>query len=122
MHTADEYRAMLRAALREEMKARRTWAVSALRETIAAIDNAESVSAVPPTALSSTVIAGAVAGLGNSEVPRRVLTPNDVAAIVAREMNERRAAASQYVALGRHEEAATLDAQATLLEKVMAPT
>ncbi len=61
------------------------------------------------------VIAGGVAGLGAGEVPRRRLSADEVAAIIEREIQERRSAASTYAALGRDEEAAVLRRQVDIL-------
>jgi uncharacterized protein YqeY len=97
------------------MRERHADAVAALRETLAAIDNAEAIdpSAAPP--VQHGVIAGGVPGLGAGEVPRRSLSPDEVAAIVAREIEERRRAASVYAALGRDQEAAALGRQVEIL-------
>src|SRR5215468_5150160 len=108
MRSTDEWRDVLRTALREAVRERRADAVAVLRETLAAIDNAEAAdtSAAPPA--QHGVIAGGVAGLGAGEVPRRQLSAAAVSAIVGREIQERRHAAAAYAALGRHDEAGTL--------------
>lgn len=113
--SVDQWRDILRAALRAAMRARQTLAIVALRETLAAIDNAEAIdpSAAPPP--QPGVIAGGVPGLGAGEVPRRALGPDDVAAIIEREIAQRRDAATTYAALGRDAEAADLTQQADLL-------
>jgi uncharacterized protein YqeY len=56
-----------------------------------------------------------VAGLHAAEVPRRVLSEDDVRAIVAREVTDRRAAAETYRAAGRPDRAQTVLAEADLL-------
>ena len=120
MRSVDDWRSTLRAALREAARRRQHHAVAVLRETLAAIDNAEAVdaSAAPPA--QHGVIAGGVAGLGAGEVPRRTLRPDEVAAILEREIQERREAASTYAALGRDAEAAALRLQVDVLVALMA--
>jgi uncharacterized protein len=115
VRSVNEWKSALRTAQREALRTRQTHAVAVLRETLAAIDNAEAadLSAAPP--VQHGVIAGGVAGLGAGEVPRRILSPEAVAAIVEREVQERRDAATTYSALGRHEEASTLRLQVDVL-------
>ncbi len=118
MRTVDEWKALLRTALRDAQRARQPDAVSVLRDAIAAIDNAEApdVAVAPPG--QSQVIAGAVEGLGAGEILRRALSPDEVAAIVEREVHERRQAAASYASLGRHDEADALRRQADVLEAI----
>jgi uncharacterized protein YqeY len=113
--TVEEWKAALREALREALRTRRAAAATVLRETLAAIDNAEAAEpgAAPP--VQHGVIAGGVPGLGAGEVPRRLLSPEAVAAIVEREIRERREAAATYAAMGRHDEAGTLRLQLDVL-------
>ena len=115
VRSAEDWRTILRGALRDAVRRRDPHAVAALRETLAAIDNAEAVdpSAAPP--VQHGVIAGGVPGLGAGEVPRRTLSPTEVAAIIGREIGERRQAASTYTALGREDEAAALRLQVDIL-------
>jgi len=111
-------RPRLRAALTAAMKSRDAAAVAALRSALAAIDNAEAVDPaqgpVPPPA--GGPVAKSVAGVGAAEVPRRELTAEEEAAIVAGEAAERRAAATEYERLGRTEDAARLRSEADLLD------
>lgn len=51
------------------MRERQADAVAALRETLAAIDNAEAIDASAAPPVQHGVIAGGVAGLGAGEVP-----------------------------------------------------
>ena len=115
MRSVDEWRNVLRAAMREAVRARRADAVAALRETLAAIDNAEAVDASAAPPVEHGVIAGGVAGLGAGEVPRRRLSAAEVTAIIEHEIQERRSAATTYAALGRAEEAAVLSRQVDVL-------
>src|SRR4051794_40920127 len=102
MRSVEEWRRVLRAALGVALRTRQAHAVAVIRETLAAIDNAEAAEpgAAPP--VQQGVIAGGVAGLGAGEVPRRVLSAAAVTAVVERELQERRDAATTYSTLGKH--------------------
>ncbi|WP_394824395.1 hypothetical protein [Pendulispora albinea] len=115
IRSVDEWKTVLRAALREALRSRQAHALAVVRETLAAIENAEAPdsSAAPP--LQEGVIAGAVAGLGAGDVERRILSPEAATAIVEREIRDRRDAAVTYTALGRHEEAKALMQQIDVL-------
>lgn len=115
VRTAGEWRDLLRTALRAALRDRQHDAVAALRETLAAIDNAESVdpSAAPP--VQHGVIVGGVPGLGAGEVPRRSLSAQEVTAIVDREIDERRGAVITYANLGREDKAAVFRRQVEAL-------
>jgi uncharacterized protein YqeY len=102
----------LRRALTTALKARDAVAVSALRSALAAIENAGAVDPVQAPPPGSGPIAGAVDGLGAAEVERR---PVDVGAVVAAEVEQRRAAAREYTALGRPDRAERLRAEADVL-------
>ncbi len=110
----------MRAALRTAQHDRQSHAVTALRETLAALDNAEAVAPGAAPALSGDAfsgnIAGSVAGLGAAEVPRLALTPEAATAVFERELQERREAQATYAAHGRHEEARALQLQLDVLE------
>lgn len=112
--TVPDLRHRLRHALTVAMKARDRAAIAALRSTLAAIDNAESV---PIDQRSRVVVAnehvaGASSGVGTSEVARRELTEADLRSIVEREVRDRLAAADEYDRHGQHEPAETLRAEA----------
>ena len=104
--------ATLRRALTAALKARDAVAVSALRSALAAVENAGAVDAAQAPAPVSGPIAGAVSGLGASEVERR---PVDVRAVVAAEVDQRRSAAREYADLGRPDRAERLHAEADVL-------
>src|SRR5580704_15837381 len=92
----------LQTALTHALSSRDVVAAAALRSALSAIANAE---AVPPAEASfrqtsSEHVAGAVAGLGATEAPRRELTEVDIAAIVTTEITDRRSAAAGYERLG----------------------
>ena len=113
---AQPLRARMRADLVAAMKARETETVSALRTTLAAIDNAEAV-AMPENVMDtvSGPIAGARTGVGSTEARRRDLSIDDLRAIVAAQIAERVDAAGQYDVFGRPEEATRLRREADVL-------
>jgi hypothetical protein len=122
----DEVQQRLRTALRSAMKARDTIATSALRSVLAAIANAEAVELPaakglppadgqpPPTA--GAHVAGSVAGVGAAEAERRALTGDEVAAIIAAEVADRRAAATGYDESGNAGRASRLRREAGVIE------
>lgn len=120
MKTVEQWKEQLRVALKTELRARRSFAVAVLRETLAAIDNAEAAELAAAPTVELGVIAGGVAGLGAGEVARKQLTPEDVSKLIGRELDERRAAQAQYRALGRNEEAETLGLQLEVLNGLLA--
>jgi len=124
----EDIRARMRRGLVDAMKARDQQAVAALRATLAAIDNAEVVHAEvidDNLALDSgnghPAVAGSVAGIGAAEVDRRILTPEETAAIVRDEVTEREAAADILERVGRPDQAKRLRAQAALLTTYLDP-
>lgn len=109
-------RERLRAALKPAMKARDRSAVAALRSVLGAIDNAEAIDApeVKAGALEDSAV-----GLGAAEMPRRELSEDDIAAIVRREIDERRSAAAEYGRLGQSERQDSLTAEADALAALL---
>jgi uncharacterized protein len=107
----------LRAALAEALRDRDSAAASAVRSALAAIGNAEAIGVAadsartPPT---SAHFAGATAGLGSAEAPRRALSDDEIAQIVRAEITERQAAARQYDELNRSDQAARLRGEADI--------
>ena len=95
----DAMRDVMRAELKEAMRARDTNTRDALRTVLAAIENAE---AVPLQ-------------LGVTEVPRRQLTGADVAGIVRAEIDRLDDAAAEMAAHGQQERAEDLRKQAATL-------
>jgi uncharacterized protein YqeY len=109
----------MREALTVAMKERDRVAIAALRSTLAAVDNAGATDvSLAPTARSGT-IAGAVVGLGASEVPRRNLTEEDVRGILQGAIDEREAAAAQYEALERQDDAERLRIEVGVLSELL---
>ena len=119
MRSVEEWKSVLRAALREALRTRQAHAVAVIRETLAAIDNAEAADASAAPPVEHGAIAGGVAGLGAGEVPRRRLSAEEVNAIVEHEIQERREAATTYSALGRHDQASTLRLQLEVLASLL---
>jgi uncharacterized protein YqeY len=107
-------RQRLREALPVAMKARDRPAVSALRATLAAIDNAEAI-VVDDGARRSLAIEETPIGAGAAEAERRVLTEADVERIVQDEVAEREAAATAYESAGHADRAAQLRAEVRAL-------
>jgi uncharacterized protein len=136
---AEDIRARLRRGLVDAMKARDQQAVSALRSTLAAIDNAEAIEndevvyddeigdyvADAGSALDAVAehpaVAGSVLGVGATEVDRRILPPEEVAAVVRDDVEEREIAADVLERIGRADQAERLRAQAKLLTTYLDP-
>jgi hypothetical protein len=102
------------------MKARSQVAVAAIRSALAAVANAEAVTAGPTAATGSVHVAGAARGVGAGDVPRRQLTELDVLDVVDAEITDRREHASEYDALGQADAAERLRAEAAVLEAFLA--
>jgi len=120
MTAMEPLRERLRAALLVARKERDAVTVSALRTALAAVDNAEAVAPPAPGPLAEGVIAGAVAGVGATDVARAELTDDEATAIVAAEVAERRAAADDYRAAGHPDRADRLTAEADALAQHLA--
>jgi hypothetical protein len=108
-------RAGLQAALTGALRRRDKVAASALRSGLSALANAEAVSRVPLAGTSSPHIAGAAAGLGAAEAPRRTLSPAEAEQVIAAEISERLAAADGYDQAGHAERAGQLRREADVL-------
>jgi hypothetical protein len=102
------------------MKARDPDAVAMLRTAIAAIDNAQAVAdpGTPPAATSAH-IAGARAGLGTAEAPRRQLTRDELQAILRTQLAEYTREADRYAGHGQSAAAERLRNQASLLSRYL---
>lgn len=112
----------LHQALRDAMRARDGLAASALRSALAALDKAGAVHPDPaPAAASGPHFAGAVAGLGAGEVPRRALAAGEAEQIVRVEIAGREAAAVGYERAGHGEQASRLRREARILASVLDP-
>ncbi|WP_407563084.1 hypothetical protein [Streptomyces sp. 184] len=113
---AQALRTLMRADLRAAMKERRREAVSALRAALAAIDNAEAVEAPDALPAGSEHVAGAHAGVGSAEAARRVLSADDVRALLRTQIAERRTEADVYETGGHGDAAARLRREADALD------
>jgi uncharacterized protein len=117
--TAVQHR--LRAALGQALRRRDAIAVRALRSALSALGNAEAVApAAPAAGPSSAHLAGARAGLGAGEAPRRRLTAAQVEQIIQAEISERRSAADGYARAGQSGRARRLRAEADVLASAAA--
>ncbi|HEY3869877.1 MAG TPA: hypothetical protein VGM10_16045 [Actinocrinis sp.] len=116
--SADALRQRLRVALSARMKQRDKAAVSVLRATLAAIDNAEAVDR-PADADQGLAIEQIEAGAGVNDVARRTLTVAQVEQIVRDELAERRSAADEYERAGRADHAAELREGAKILSALL---
>jgi uncharacterized protein YqeY len=113
-------RSLLRTDLVAAMKARRKDDVTALRTALADIDNAEAID-VPQgrNVDASQHVAGAGAGVGSTEAPRRVLTIGEVRALLQAQVADRLDAATQYDNLDQPEMASRLRREAAALTKYL---
>lgn len=100
-------RERLRVDLREAMKERDKIAVRVIRSLLAAIDNAEAVSAAESSS-GGAHVAKAALGAGAGDRPRRELSGDDLAMILQAEIDERVTAKAEYQRGGRENEAAEI--------------
>jgi uncharacterized protein YqeY len=112
-------RERLRARLADAMRARDLVAMSVLRATLAAIDNAEAPSATAED-LRGATIEHSPYGVGMREVPRRTLSDADVEDLVRGEVADRSTAAAAYVRAGETQRADRLRAEAAVLQDLLA--
>ena len=112
--TETSLRQRLRSALSAAMKSRDRAAMSALRATLAAIDNAEAVAPAGGEVRGQAIEQVAI-GAGATEVARRELTDIEVEEIVRAELAERETAADDYHRAGRTERAEQLRSEARAL-------
>ena len=114
-------RARLRLALDEALRARDMTAVPVLRSALGAIGNAGAAEpgAAGPGGSGSPHVAGAMAGLGAAEAPRRGLSAAQIERIVRAEADERERAARDYERAGHADRASRLRREAQLLLAVL---
>jgi uncharacterized protein len=106
----------IRADLRAALRARRTNELSVLRALAAALDDAQSV---PVGTLHERYTVRAFGELG-VEVPRRLLTDDDVRSLLKTEIETRRDAASVYEANGRSDQAEKLSGESDIIARYLA--
>lgn len=109
-----QIREQMKADLVQAMKARESLTVATLRSVLGAIDNAEAVPVSAPTLPVEPVI-----GKSN-EVPRKVLSADDIRQILQNEVDERCAASAEYARLGQHAEAERIQTAAALITAYLA--
>ncbi|HXB49322.1 MAG TPA: hypothetical protein VNW50_16290 [Streptosporangiaceae bacterium] len=125
--TASALVARLRAALTAALGSGDRAAVAAVRSALTAVGNAEAVDPAAQRGPADLVIApsehfaGAQAGLGAGDVPRKRLTAADVTQIVQDEIAERQSAAADYDRLGHGSQAERLRREADVLAAVLSP-
>ncbi|SDF99099.1 hypothetical protein SAMN05216260_11327 [Streptomyces griseoaurantiacus] len=111
-------RPRMRQALPEAMRARDKAAVSALRSTLAALDNAEAVP-LDESATHGPAIEQTPTGAGATEAARRELSEHTVAGIVRAEAEERLEAAAQLTSPAHTAHATRLRAEAAVLLRLL---
>ena len=109
---AETFVARVRENLKSAMRERHGDEIALLRTLIAAVDNAQAVVVSPD---HHPYIPHAF-GSGTNEVPRRLLTAQDINALVAKEIAAREDAAMSYRAGGCEEAATILDSEIALLQ------
>lgn len=107
-------RLRMRQALPEAMRARDKIAVSALRATLAALDNAEAVP-VGEAELRGVALEQSPVGAGTTEAARRELSERGVEDVVRAEAAERLEVAAQLTAPAHADRATRLRAEAAVL-------
>ncbi|WP_197373912.1 glutamyl-tRNA amidotransferase [Mycolicibacterium baixiangningiae] len=116
---AEHWRTVLRSALLAARKQRDAVRTAALRSALAAVDNAETPADTAGHQLLSGAIAGSVAGLGATEVARRVLTDDEIRSLLRAEVDERLSAAAEVDAGGFGERAEALREEAAVLTELL---
>ncbi|RDV39424.1 hypothetical protein DV096_02305 [Bradymonadaceae bacterium TMQ3] len=110
MTTIDAWKDLLRVKIRAALVAKDRPVLAVLRETLAALDNAE---APPLGASENSFVVSDDARSGDIE--RLALSSEAVVAIIEGEIRERRDASATYQRLDRHDEANVLTMQADVL-------
>lgn len=112
---AETLKARIRADLTTAMKARDSAQASLLRVLLAALDNAEAV----PVGTGHDRYEERAFGDPSVEVPRIVLSPEEVAALLEKEKVERETAATEFEGLGRPEDAMRLRQEALWVSRYL---
>ncbi|WP_166903956.1 glutamyl-tRNA amidotransferase [Mycobacterium sp. DL440] len=119
MTPAQHWRDRLRESLLSARKSRDTISTAAIRSALSAIDNAETPRADQTDTRIGGSIAGAVSGVGSTEVARRALSDAEIRGLIQAEVDERLTAADEYNANGHHERASDLRSQAAVLSQTL---
>lgn len=110
----------LRASMTDAMRARDADRLRAVRSALSAIDNAAAAPAVDvDTASGAGPFAGAAAGVGATEVARRVLDDEEIERIVGAQIVELRSHAAEFDRLGQGEAADALRQEAAALDAIL---
>ena len=118
--SSGDLRSVLRQRLSTAVRERDRIAVGALREAIAALDNAEAVEPDQGAATqTSEYVAGGVVGLGAAEAERRVLDTDSQRAILRADIVARLGDAATYEQHGQSVRAAELRSGADVLLAVL---
>lgn len=111
-----ELKLQIRADLAEAMRGKRTADVSTLRCMLGAIDDAEAV----PAGARHDKYEVARFGDPSVEVPRKILTREELKHLIQSEIAARLAASEERSAAGRHQDAAILLREADILKAYLA--
>ncbi|OCB09106.1 glutamyl-tRNA amidotransferase [Mycolicibacterium porcinum] len=122
MTPAQHWRDRLRESLLAARKSRDTVSVTAIRSALSAIDNAETPQADQTDTRIGGAIAGAVSGVGSTEVARRVLSDAEIRSLIQAEVDERASAADQFDAAGHPKRAAGLRQEIATLRRLLIAT
>jgi uncharacterized protein YqeY len=115
-----DLREELRRHLNQAMRDRDRVATAALRDAIAALDNAEAIDPGDDvTSAASEYVAGGVVGLGAAEAERRVLDLVSQQAILRADIDARLDAAATYEHRGHPARGAQLRVEADVLRAVL---
>lgn len=99
-------RKMMKADLLVAMKAQQKEVVSTLRSLLGALDNAEAVPVTTPVEYSGSIA---------RDVPRRMLTSEDVQQIFEREIENRKTNIEKYRGLGKESDVVRLQNEVALI-------
>jgi uncharacterized protein YqeY len=112
---ATEMKARLRADLLTAMKDRNALDAKVIRSLVAALDNAEA----PAVTQERAAPAHHEFAQGSAEVERLRLTRSQVHDVLRRELQERERAAAEFERLSRHDHAAALREEASVIRRYL---
>ena len=101
------------------MKDRDKVGLAAYRAALSVVDNAEAADLAQAPAVQPGTIAGGVSGLGAGEVPRRVMSDDELDALLRAEAAQWEATATDYERHGRVDSAMRLYAEAAALTQLL---
>jgi uncharacterized protein len=112
-------RAALRGAIGGAMKDGDKFGLAAYRCALSLVDNTEAADLAQAPAAQPGTIAGGVVGLGAGEVPRRVLSDDELVTLLRTEAAQWEATAADYQRHGRVDSAMRLYAEAAALTRLL---